>query len=307
MKKTIKAGLAMTFAALFLMGCTSEEVTNPSQVEYRQDEFQDVNIRFFDATLEQMGAPQTRGGDTSLSQNFKRLDVALFSDDDATMKYTATQSSDDTSFGTVTMRVPTGKYTLVGVAHKGLTETTKSATLESLEKVTFPNNLVGDVAYVKQAVTVNTINSVAATCSLKRAVSLFRIHCSDDIPGEAKSIIIKFDKNCNFFFNPTTGFSTSSGGTQFEYTVNKTTDEVKTNRQFDVYLFLADETILTNVTVTTVGEGNKVLNAMTFENVQLQVNYVTTYTGKFFTAGEDMAFSFTQGDFKQSTDYDLSF
>lgn len=307
MKKTIKAGLVMTFAALSLMGCTSEEaMNNSSQVEY-----QDVNFQFFDAALDPMGGPQTRGDDTPLSDSFKRLDVALFSTSDATVKYTATQSSDEADFGTVTMRVPTGNYTLVGVAHKGLTTDVPSAKIESLERVAFTNNLGGDVAYVKQDVTVNTLNPVATACSLKRAVALFRIVCKDDIPEEAKYVIIAFDKNCSFVLNPSTGYANTSKSIKFEYTVNKTADENKSGRSFDVYLFLADETTTTNVTVTTTngeeGDKQKVLNTMTFEDVKLQVNYITTYTGQFFTAGGGMTFSFSQGDFVSSADYDLDF
>lgn len=302
MKKTIKAGLAMTFAALFLVGCTSEEATIPSQVAY-----QDVNIQFVDATLEQMGGSHTRGDETSLSESFKRLDVALISQNDTTIKYTTTQCADSTTlFGTVTMRVPTGKYTLVGVAHKSIQATTPSAKIESAKSVTFANNVIGDVAYVKQDVTVNTTNSTATACSLQRAVALFRIKCQDDIPADAKKIKINFEKNCGFRFSPTTGFTNNTSATYLSFAVNKTADEEKAGRSFGVYTFLSGETVKTNVTVTTYDGNEKVLNTMTFNDVTLQVNHVTTYTGKFFTAGEGMSFSFTQGDFVPSA-YDLDF
>lgn len=300
MKKTIKAGLTMALAALTLMGCTSEGAMNPSQVEY-----QNVNIRFFDSTLEQMGVPQTRGDETALGDNFKRLDVALFQEGDAQAKYTVTQSSDEDNFGTVNVRVPTGSYTLLGVAHKSIAASTPSANIESLEKVTFSGNVVGDVAYVKQTIDVNTINPTATACPLKRAVALFRIKCKDAIPDDAKNIKISFDKNCSFKFNPTTGFSIGAAP-YLTYSVNKSADEAKTDREFNVYLFLADDKINTNVSVTVLDGENNVLNTMTFSDVTLEINHITTYTGKFFTAGEDLTFSFSQGDFTPS-EYDLAF
>ncbi len=294
----------MTIAALSLMGCTSEEAMNPSQVEY-----QNVNISFFDTTLEQMGLPGTRADDVPLSQSFDQLDVALFSVKDAKTKYTASQSSGDDKFGTVSMRVPTGEYTLVGIAHKCLiTGKTESATIESAENVSFANNVVGDVAYARQTVTVGTLNSAATACSLKRAVALFRINCQDDIPTDAKKVDISFGGKCSFYLNPTTGLSAKiTDGTHLTYTVNKTTDENRTGRTFCVYLFLAAETIQTSVTVTTSDGNGKVLNTMTFNDVKLQVNHVTTYTGKFFTAGEELSFSFSEGDFVSTPSYDLNF
>lgn len=299
MKKTIQAGLAMTFAALSFMGCTSEEAMNSSQVEY-----QDVNISFFDATLEQMGVDRTRGDETPLKDNFKRLDVALFSAKDASTKYTTTQSSDDEGFGTVSMRVPTGDYTLVGVAHKGRLTETPSATIESTEKVTFPNSLIGDVAYVTQSITVKTATEAAA-CSMKRAVALFRIKCQDAVPDKAKKVTIAFDKACGFVLNPTTGLNCSAASCSFYHTVNKTEDEVKTDRVFDVYLFLNEETVKPNVTVTITDGDKNVLNTMQFDNVTLQVNHVTTYTGQLFTAEGKMTFTFS--DSEMISDYDKVF
>lgn len=305
MKKTIQAGLSMALATISFVGCTSEGAMNvSSQVEY-----QDVNICFFDSQLEQMGAPSTRTDDVPLGESFDQLDVALVSVKDVKTKYTASQSSGTSKFGTVSMRVPTGEYTLLGIAHKCvITGMTKSATIESAEKVSFANNVVGDVAYVKQAVTVGTLNPATTACSLKRAVALFRINCQDSIPKDAKEIDISFDKNCSFFLNPTTGLSAkTTDGTHLTYTVNKTTDENRANRTFGVYLFLAEETTQTSVTVKTSDGSGKVLNTMTFNDVKLQVNHVTTYTGKFFTAGEGLSFSFSEGDFVSSSDYDLNF
>ncbi len=301
MMKTIQAGLAMTFATLSFVGCTSEEaMSHSSQVDY-----QDVNISFFDATLEQMGVARTRADDTPLKDCFQRLDVALFSVNDATVKYTATQTSGDESFGTVSMRVPTGDYTLVGVAHKGRLEETPSATIESTENVTFPKSIIGDVAYVTKSLTVNTVSQTAA-CSMKRAVALFRIKCQDAVPDKAKKVNFTFDKNCGFRFNPSTGLRSNETSVDFSFTVNKTEDEEKTDKVFEVYLFLANQTTTTNVTVTITDSDNKVLNKMQFDDVTLQVNHVTTYTGQLFTAGGNMTFTFSDTEMSASG-YDKEF
>lgn len=299
MKKTIKSGLILTFASIYLMGCTNDEAMVSSQVKY-----QNVNISFFDATIEQMGNLRTKADDgaTALSQYFKRLDVALIPETKSTENeiYKSTQSSSDGNFGNVNMRVPTGNYTLVGIAHKRKDDT-PSATINSAEEVRFVNNIVGDVAYIKQPITVKTSSTTATTCSLKRAVALFRIKCLDDIPEDASIVHFKIDKDCSFIFNPTTGYANNSAsGVTTSFGVNKSADDPREGRVFDVYVFPAKEIETVNITVTTKDKDEKVLNTMQFDDVTLQLNHVTTYTGKLFTAKEDMTFTFADGELTSS-------
>lgn len=299
MKKTIKAGLILTFASICLMGCTNDEAMTSSQVEY-----QNVNISFFDATIGRLGNLSTKADDnaTALSQSFKRLDVALIPENKTTESeiYKFTQSSSEKDFGNVTMRVPTGDYTLVGIAHKRKDDT-PSADIRSAEDVWFENNIVGDVAYIKQPITVKTSSTTATTCSLKRAVALFRIKCLDDIPENASIVHFKIDKDCSFVFNPTTGYANkSTGGVTVSFGVNKSADDPKEGRVFDVYVFPAKETEKVNITVTTKDKKENILNTMQFDDVTLQLNHVTTYTGKLFTAKEDMSFTFADGELTSS-------
>lgn len=299
MKKTIKAGLILTFASICLMGCTNDEAMTSSQVEY-----QNVNISFFDATIGRMGNLSTKADDnaTALSQSFKRLDVALIPENKTTESeiYKFTQSSSEKDFGNVTMRVPTGNYTLVGIAHKRKDDT-PSADIRSAKDVWFENNIVGDVAYIKQPITVETSSTTATTCSLKRAVALFRIKCLDDIPENASIVHFKIDKDCSFVFNPTTGFANNStDGITVRFGVNKSADDPKEGRVFDVYVFPAKETEKVNITVTTKDKKENILNTMQFKDVTLQLNHVTTYTGKLFTAKEDVSFTFADGELTSS-------
>lgn len=292
MLKTFRTGLTLTLTSLMFVGCAKEEAMTSSQVEYT-----DVNISFFDATIEQIATPSTRGeGDESLSNFFKRLDVALIPEVKNTDEtYTTSQTSSDESFGKVSMRVPTGNYTLVGIANGR----DQQANINSAENVTFQGALIGDVGYIVQPITVKTSNPTATACGLKRAVALFRIKCMDELPEDAKSVVIKMDKNVAFTFNPTTGYC-SSTNTTFTYSVNKLAGEDKTNREFDVYTFLTDEKITTNVTVIIKNGESKVLNTMQFDNVTLQRNHVTTYKGNLFTAGTSMDFTFTDGEITSS-------
>ncbi len=298
MLKTLRMGLTLTCASLLFVGCNKEEAMTSSQVEY-----QDVNISFFDATIEQIGTPTTRGeGDEALSKFFQRLDVALIPEVKiADETYTASQTYTDENFGKVSMRVPTGNYTLVGVANGR----DKQANIKSAESVTFQDGLIGDVGYIVQNITVNTSNPTAAACGLKRAVALFRIKCTDVLPETAKRVVIKMDKNVAFTFNPTTGYC-SSTNTTFTYTVNKEEGEDRTNREFDVYTFLTGDKVTTNVTVTVYDESKNVLNTMQFNDVTLQQNHKTTYTGQLFSAGSSMDFTFTDGELT-SGDFDQEF
>ena len=288
MLKTFRTGLTLTLASLMFVGCTKEEAVTSSQVEY-----QDVNISFFDATIEQIATPSTRGGgDESLTNFFKRLDVALIPEVKIAEEiYTTSQTSSDENFGNVSMRVPTGNYKLVGVANGR----DQKANIASAENVTFEGSLIGDVGYIVQPITVNTSNPTATACGLKRAIALFRIKCTDELPLAAKSVVIKMDQNVGFTFNPSTGYCKGTN-TTFTYGVNKTDDEDRTNREFDVYTFITDENITTNVTVIIKNEEGKALNTMKFDNVTLQRNRMTTYQGKLFTAGTSMDFTFTDGE-----------
>lgn len=67
-----------------------------------------------------------------------------------------------------------------------------------------------------------------------------------------------------------------------------------------MFIHSTGDKVTTNVTVTVYDESKNVLNTMQFNDVTLQQNHKTTYTGQLFTAGTSMDFTFTDGELTSS-------
>lgn len=309
MLKTFNSGFIVALVSLAFVGCTSENEVleqNSSSVNYRK-----LSINFFDASVQKIDGAITRGDDdVALSNFFGRLDVALISASQTDKIYAFNQLASDDNFGKMSVTVPVGTYHLVGIANKK-DDGAVAATIKSKEYVSFEGNKVGDVACVYKQVEVKDQEpSSSIACQLKRVVSLFRLACLDDIPKDVASVTFEIKGKCSYWLNPSTASAADikDGGISKNYNVSAYSDDSRKNKSFDFYMFLADDTETVNVTVTLWSDTEKknALKTLTFSDVTLKVNHVTTYTGKLFEESNALSFTFSDGEMT-SSDADKSF
>ncbi len=223
---------------------------------------------------------------TDITELCSRLNIAVF-DSEGTKVKTVAQTKGDASYGTVALSLAADTYKLVVVAHN----CDGSATITSMEKVTFPNNKVTDTFYYYGDLVV-TAEKRTYDLTLTRAVAMFRLVLTDESipPSVAK-----------FKFYYLGGSSTFSPADGYGCVQSKQT-EIRTVVDDGVYEIYTmphtEEDVLTKLTVTALDANDNIIKEQVFENVPVTRNQVTRYTGSFF--GEGGGGGTGSGDFRMT-------
>ncbi len=304
MNKIVKGlFLAMMFASM--CACSSDDAS----LQTAQVETSLVSFSFFDASMEKFDVA-SRAGETRAAKTWKeyfsRLDIAIFPADGAKNDsvYRIHQLAGSDNFGSLSLRLPIGKYTMVAVASKATSE----VDIASSVLATFPGEIPTDMAYVSQTIEVKsgatTVNSV-----LKRSLTKFIVSSSDSLNMDVAKADLTFTGMFSNAFNPSTGLGIKG---ETEKTLNKNVvfaENDKINKKkvnIAVYAFIPEEKGTFQVGVKVYDVNDNVIRDLHFDNVVLQQNHLTTYKGPLFTSGSTFEFSFDNNDFEKS-DYDTTF
>lgn len=312
-----------------MCACSGEDALQQSS----QVETSSVSFSFFDSTVEKFGEANlsngameanggsiTRAGDSLLTgdvqtraddnttttwkKRFTRLDIAIIPvNSSQNTQYIHQADATQDGFGSATLRLPIGKYKMVAIASKVEGE----VNIVSAEKVTFPENeKLGDMAYVCKDIEVKS-GSNTFNCQLERAISLLKFQSSDNLPVGFSKIEASLVGNVSRVFNPTTGYGVVDAGGN---THNRSWSLAKATSgkplSVSIYVFLASEKETIQADLKIYNTDNKVAKALHFDQVILQQNHVTTYTGPLFTSGSAFEFTFENTDLLKS-DYDKTF
>lgn len=312
-----------------MCACSGEDALQQSS----QVETSSVSFSFFDSTVEKFGEANlsngameanggsiTRAGDSLLTgdvqtraddntattwkKRFTRLDIAIIpvnSSQDIQYIHQADATRD--GFGSATLRLPIGKYKMVAIASKVKGE----VNIVSAEKVTFPEDeKLDDMAYVCKDIEVKS-GSNTFNCQLERAISLLKFQSSDNLPVGFSRIEASLVGNVSRVFNPTTGYGVVAAGGN---THNRSWSLAKATSgkplSVSIYVFLASEKETIQADLKIYNTDNEVAKALHFDQVTLQQNHVTTYTGPLFTSGSAFEFTFENTDLLKSG-YDKTF
>ena len=307
------------FAAVMFTGmcaCSGEDaLQQTSQVETSS-----VSFSFFDSTVEEFGKANlsqgameangesiTRAGDntaTTWKKRFTRLDIAIIPvNSRQNIQYVHQADATQSDFGSATLRLPIGKYKMVAIASAMKGE----VNIVSAEEVTFPENeSLDDMAYVCKDIEVKS-GSNTFNCQLERAISLLKFHSSDELPSGISKIEASLAGNISRVFNPTTGYGVKGAG---DNTQNRSWSlaNMKPGKTMTIsmYVFLSSEKETIQADLNIYNTDNEVIKALHFDQVTLQQNHVTTYTGPLFTSGSAFEFTFENTDLLKS-DYDQTF
>lgn len=213
-----------------------------------------------------------------ISQMCSRVGVAFFKD--GTKVKTVRQTVGDEGFGTVAAMLEEGTYEVVVIAHN----CDGASTITSPEKVTFPNNVVSDTFYYYGTLTA-TSDRQTFQYQMTRVVAMFRLTLEQPLPAEAKKLWFYYTGGSSTF-SPALGY----GCVNSRQTV--TLDVAAGQQTFEVYTMPHEENDELKIQVRVMGETDNILNELTFENVPVVRNHVTTYKGSFMGSSSN-AYTFS--------------
>lgn len=298
-----------------MCACSGEDALQQSS----QVETSSVSFSFFDSTVEKFGEANlsngameangesiTRADDntaTTWKKRFTRLDIAIIPvNSSRKIQYVHQADATQDGFGSATLRLPIGKYKMVAIASKVEGE----VNIVSAEKVTFPENeKLDDMAYVCKDIEVKS-GSNTFNCQLERAISLLKFQSSDNLPVGFSKIEASLVGNVSRVFNPTTGYGVVDAGGNTHNRSWSLANAKSGKVGLSIYVFLASEKETIQADLKIYNTDNEVAKALHFDQVILQQNHVTTYTGPLFTSGSAFEFTFENTDLLKSG-YDKTF
>ena len=232
----------------------------------------DANVVLRFAPYQQQGF--TRAA-TQLTDQCSRLSVAVFDEDDAKVGSTKNQKVSDSGFGTVSLSLQEGVYTIVAVAHNG----EGNATITSPTKVTFPSNKMTDTFCYCGELEV-TGDMISQELQMQRVVAMMRLTLTDEqLPANVARLKFYYTGGSSTL-NPRTGYGcVNSKQTEYRATVL----DCSPVKVYEIYTAPHEQSDVMKLTITAQDAGNediRVFDAM--ENIPITRNKITTWEGSLF-------------------------
>ena len=280
----------VAIAFVSLLSSCEKVVTDDIFMDDEGMEMEDgVTVRFRSITPDDVSAgfhPMNTATRTDeplrLEDVCKRLTVAVF-DESGTKIRTITQKCDDKTFGSVAMTLPAATYRFVFIAESG----EGNPTVTSPEYIKFKDNKLTDTFYCCQDI--NLVDNAESDIVLRRATAMFRLVVNDATPEAVKAM--------KFYY--TGGSSTLDAVTGYGC-VNSRQTEYRTvdasahtaGSVYEVYTFPHDDGRPLSMTISATDAPTSsatVLYMREMVDVPVERNVITSYSGNFFSYGEDNA------------------
>ena len=183
------------------------------------------------------------------------------------------QTSADDDFGTITDKMDYGTHELYFIGHKAgsVTMTDGVATFDK----------VGDTFSYYASVVVNEDSDPSMAISMPRRVAKFELVASDALPENLKTVLVTINGGATAL-NVKTGVG-AAVATQTKTISVPASNIGKTGCSFVAYAFLPDGVEEVDITYTFKDASDNVISEHDFEDVPMQVNYITRYTGNDFS------------------------
>ena len=208
-----------------------------------------------------------------------RLCFAIYNKDGKREK-SKNQTSEDKDFGTLSIDLEPGNYEVLVLAHSGKANPTTT----NPQKVAFTNpESSGGTGFTDTFYYYGKIEATSdkteIDISMKRATSMFRLVTSDTKPASIKKFQFYYEGGSGTL-DATTGW----GCVNSKQSVFVSLDDAQTGQplEFNMYTFLHAETGLVSFTVKAFNANEDVVYSKVFNEVPMQRNCITRYTGNFF-------------------------
>ena len=277
---TWKYWSALVLALCLLTSCEKvaldEDITQPTTSEAEQNVV--ISIAGMDAGW---GSDLSRAL-VSVSEVCTRVNFAVFKDGQR-VKY-KNQVAGDEGFGTYSLTLEAGNYQILILAHSGKANptTTNPAKLQFTNPGSSGGTGFTDTFYYYGNLTVGS-SGTQLSINMTRATSMFRFVTTDVKPEKVKKLRFQYTGGSGAL-DATTGFGcVDSRQTVFVETGDELTGKTL---QCDMYTFLHAETGAVTFTVKAFDKNEDVIYMREFENVNMQRNCITQYSGKFFVSDD---------------------
>ena len=224
----------------------------------------------------------------TMADYFAKLNVMVFdAQGNRVFDKAKTQTSTDSDFGTMPLKLSDGTYTVVAVGHSSK----NSATIKSQEVVQFTasnGEKLTDTFCACQQITVPVDSSTGYIIDMYRAVAMVQFHFTDSvIPDGFERVKIDY-----------TGGSANFNPTTLEGITKSTQSELRLSNEINLYQaftfpYLSDTGVL-KMTVSALDNDGAVIRSRQFNEVPVTRNRITTFSGPFFENGDGQ---FTQSGF----------
>ncbi len=251
-------------AALLLAACEKPYVG----VESEPAEAPNVTYRITSFEQVAFDVPQSRAM-TDITQLCSRINLVVY--DGETKVKSIAQKAADKDFGTLALTLPEGTYTVAIIAHS----TGASATVTSLDKISFDHNVISDTFLFTEQLTVGS-EAQNHDVQMRRVAAMFRVNLTEALPGSVAQL--------KFYY--TGGSSTLSAITGYGSVNSKQTvvlDVGQGQKTFEVYTFPHEETDVLKVTVTALDAAETPLAECVLEDVPVTRNKITVFNGNLFS------------------------
>ncbi|PTL25435.1 hypothetical protein C3V39_12375 [Prevotella sp. oral taxon 820] len=200
-----------------------------------------------------------------------RVDMVIFSGDNKVRSISQDAKTKD--FGVISTQLPAGSYNVVIIAHNGKGK----ATISSPKEIKFSENKVTDTFYYCKSLTIN--GEAQYDVVLKRAVAKFVLKLNDRVPTDVKQFQLTYTGGSSTF-NAETGFgSVKSRQTEIRAVAP---EAYQTPSSYEIYTFPHADGKKLKITVLAQDGSKNTIQERVFENVPVEINKVTTYSGSFF-------------------------
>lgn len=259
------------FLLTVLLSILSSCQKMPVDIDEPQTEKSNISVRF---SISQFEQEEFTSAKVSRSTNINELctKVCLGVYQDGTRVKQLNLKSTDNDFVNPTISLSAGTYRFVILAHSD----SKNPTMTNPEKITFGKGLT-DTFFWSQDITIEKDTEIDV--KMKRAVAMFRLQITDNIPQEVK--------NMEFYY---TGGSSSINALTGKGCVNSKQTETLAiandgtqTKTFEVYTFPRDDSNTLKMVISAYDANGNVVLKRTFEDIPIERNKVTQYKGNFFT------------------------
>lgn len=232
-----------------------------------------VHVDGFSVSQEDFAPTRTPSSLESYS-NINAVMLAFYAG--STEVYKTVQLKGDATFGSFTLSLPMGNYTMVAIAYNN--HETASFGLTSPTAAAYAGEHAFDTFVKTQAVNITNTTPVDISATLNRINSLLKVVSTDGKTADVTNVRMTLSAGGRSF-NPTTGLATVNTG--FANTVS-TSNNPGTTTSSLTYFFLADDEQTLNVTIETLNAGGDVLRTTTVNDVPFKRNRRTVLTGPMY-------------------------
>lgn len=232
-----------------------------------------VHVDGFSVSQEDFAPTRTPSSLESYS-NINAVMLAFY--EGSTEVYKTVQLKGDATFGSFTLSLPMGNYTMVAIAYYN--HETASFGLTSPTAAAYAGEHAFDTFVKTQTVNITNTTPVDISATLNRINSLLKVVSTDGKTADVTNVRMTLSAGGRSF-NPTTGLATVNTG--FANTVS-TSNNTGTTTSSLTYFFLADDEQTLNVTIETLNAGGDVLRTTTVNDVPFKRNRRTVLTGPMY-------------------------